>query len=307
MRRIWFLLAAGSIAAAPLSYINAAWGQEVAGKKSPAVIYSFSYTPLYQFETDLDSGGSFDVSRHYLRFDILRSFNRSLRAGVALSYDLEKWDFNNVANVVGANPWSTIHRPGIGVPIIYSFSDSWRFGFTPTVELSGESGAKTSESFTYGGVVSLTHLVNRDLLLGLGLGLFDRLEKTKAFPFIVLNWQINERLRLTNPFRAGPAGPAGLELVYSPQNWELGIGGAYRSYRFRLDDTSAVPNGVGENEFLASFLRVGRQLGSKLTLDLAAGALFAGELTIEDSNGNKLGAEEYDTAPFVALTFAGRF
>jgi hypothetical protein len=281
-------------------------GQEKENSGRPSLFYSFSYTPLYQFETDLDGGGSFDVSRHYLRFDVMRPINRNLRLGMGLSYDFEKWDFNYLASVAGASPWSTIHRPGVSLPVFYSFSDSWTLGVTPAVEWSGESGAKAGESFTYGAVVSLKHSFNRNLVLGLGFGLFDRLEKTKVFPFIVVNWKIDERWRLSNPFRAGPAGPAGLELVYTPQKWELGIGGAYRSYRFRLDDTSAVPNGVGENEFLAGFLRVQRKLGSKLTLDLAAGVLFAGELTIENASGNERGLDEYDTAPFVALTFAGR-
>ena len=284
---------------------GAAWGQDKAG--IPSFRYSFSYTPLYQFETDLDRGGSFDVSRHYLRFGITRPIRPNLRIGLGLSYDYEKWNFNDLSNVAGASPWSAIHRPGISLPISYSFSDNWTFGFSPTVELSGESGASTDESVTYGAVVSLAHPFTRDLYLGLGFGLFDRLEKTKVFPFILINWKINEQLRLSNPFRAGPAGPAGLELVYTPQKWELGIGGAYRSYRFRLDDTSAVPNGVGENKFVAGFLRVQRKLGSNLTLDLAAGALFGGELSIENASGNQRGSDDYDTAPFVALTFAGTF
>ena len=68
-----------------------------------------------------------------------------------------------------------------------------------------------------------------------------------------------------------------------------------------------MPNGIGENDTLVTFLRAQRKLGSSLTLDLAAGGFFDGELTIEDSNGNLIGADPYDAAPFVALTFAGRF
>lgn len=288
--------------------IDSAWGQVQKEQERSSNDFSFSYTPLYQFETDLDGGGSFDVSRHYLRFGVTRTVNRNLSLGLGLSYDYEKWNFDNLSNVAGASPWSSIHRPGISLPVSYRFADSWTLGLSPAVELSAESGAKTDESFTYGAVVSLSHVIGTDLLLGLGFGLFDRLEKTSLFPFIVINWKINETLRLSNPFRAGPAGPAGLELVYSPQRkWELGVGGAYRSYRFRLDDTSAVPNGVGENEFVVGFLRVQRKLGSKLTLDLAAGALFAGELGIENSDGNGIGEDKYDTAPFVALTLEGRF
>jgi hypothetical protein len=294
-------------AAALLIDAEVARGQDKEKTRGDSFFYSFSYAPIYQLETDLDGGGSFDVSRHYLRFDVMRPVNPNLRVGVGLSYDFEKWNFSNLANVGGASPWSTIHRPGIGLPVFYTFSDSWTLGVTPAVEWSGESGARAGDSFTYGAVASLGHSFNRNLVLGVGFGLFDRLEKTKFFPFILVNWKINEHWRLSNPFRAGPAGPAGLELVYTPQKWELGIGSAYRSYRFRLDDTSAVPNGVGENEFLAGFLRVQRKLGSKLSLDLAAGALFAGELTIENASGNERGSESYDTAPFVALTFAGRF
>lgn len=308
MRPVSVLTALVLIALAWSMALDPAWGQEKRNGKNASLSFSFSYTPLNQFETDLDKGGSFDVNRHYLRFDVMRAFTRNLRMGLGLSYDFENWNFNNRSNVAGATPWSKIHRPGLSVPVFYSFSDNWTLGISPAIELSGESGAKTDESFTYGAVVSLAHPFSRDLVLGLGFGLFDRLEKTKAFPFILINWKINEQFRLSNPFRAGPAGPAGLELLYSlKKKWEFGIGGAYRSYRFRLDDISAVPNGVGENEFLACFLRVQRKLGSNLTLDLAAGALFAGELTIENSSGNKLAADAYDTAPFVGLTFAGRF
>jgi hypothetical protein len=96
--------------------------------------------------------------------------------------------------------------------------------------------------------------------------------------------------------------------VYSPaDNWELAIGGSYRFYRFRLDDKSAVPNGIGDNKFVVAFLRVQRKLGKNFAIDLAGGALFAGKLSIEDSTGDKLGSDNYDPSPFLALTLAGKF
>jgi hypothetical protein len=274
----------------------------------PPNLYTFSYTPVYQFETDLKGGGKFDVTRHFFRFDVMRPFSKELMMGLGLSYDFEKWNFSGVSNVAGATPWSKIHRPGISLPISYSMSQNWRFGFTPAIEFSGESGAELDQSFTYGGVFSLAHSIDSSFHLGLGLGIFNQLEKYKFFPFIIINWKITEQLRLSNPFRAGPAGPAGLELIYTPTTkWELGIGGAYRSYRFRLDDKSAEPNGIGEVEFLATFVRIGRKLGSNLSIDLAGGALFDGKLTIENASGNDIGSTEYDPAPFLALTFDGRF
>ena len=81
----------------------------------------------------------------------------------------------------------------------------------------------------------------------------------------------------------------------------------YRTYRFRLDDQSAVPDGVGENEFLVAFLRLQRKIGARMTLDLAGGALFGGELSIDNVDGDEIGSDDYDPAPFFTLTFAGEF
>jgi hypothetical protein len=134
------------------------------------------------------------------------------------------------------------------------------------------------------------------------------LEETQFFPFMIVNWRINEWFRIANPFEAGPSGPAGLEFIYTPtQNWEVGIGGAYRSYRFRLEEDSAVSNGIAENEFLLGFLRVQRRLTEHLKLDLVCGALFEGKLTIENSHGGHVASDAYDPAPVFAATFSGQF
>ncbi len=39
--------------------------------------YRFSCIPIYQFETDLDSGGQFNVQRHFLRFDASLDYDYS--------------------------------------------------------------------------------------------------------------------------------------------------------------------------------------------------------------------------------------
>ena len=103
-------------------------------------------------------------------------------------------------------------------------------------------------------------------------------------------------------------GPAGLELVYTPdRSWEMGVGSAYRSYRFRMDDSSAVADGIGEVDFWAPFMRVGWRLGKYYHLDINGGALVGGSITIEDENGNELGQTDYDTAPFIGVTLKGDF
>ncbi|MEE4112443.1 MAG: hypothetical protein V2I40_06480 [Desulfobacteraceae bacterium] len=279
------------------------------GKRDHAkTMVSFSYTPIYQFDTDLDSGGSFDVQRHFLRFDILRLIDRHWTVGVGLSLDYERWNFSDIDGLSGIDLWDEIVRPGISLPVFYSTGGKWRFGIIPSIDAAGATGAETSESLSFGAVVSAAYAFGPNLMLGLGAGIFDRLDQTEAFPYVVIDWKINEGLRLTNPFRAGPVGPAGLELVYAPDgSWEMGMGGAYRSYRFRLDDSSAVADGIGEVAFWAPFLRIGWRMGEHYRLDINGGALVGGSITIEDKNGNQLGETDYDAAPFVGVTLNGQF
>jgi hypothetical protein len=203
--------------------------------------------------------------------------------------------------------WDEILRPGISIPIFYRTDSNWRFGFIPSLDFASASGAETDESLSYGTIVSTAYTFSPNLTLGVGSGIFERLDQTEVFPFVVIDWQINDQLQLTNPFMAGPVGPAGLELICRPKDrLEIGIGMAYRSYRFRLGDSSAAAGGIGQVDFWATFVRVGWQLGKRYQLDLNGGALFGGKITIEDENANKLGDTKYDTAPFLGVTLRGR-
>lgn len=277
-------------------------------KMPPKTSYGFSYTPIYQFDTDLDIGGSFDVQRHFLRFDATRIINRQWAVGLGLSFDYERWRFSGIESLAGIDPWDEIVRPGISVPIIYSTANNWRLSLIPSIEFAGATGAKTSESFSYGTVLTAMHAFGPNLMVGLGAGAFNRLGEWEGFPFLAIDWKVNDQFRLSNPFQAGPAGPAGLELIYMPSGrWEMGVGGAYRSYRFRLDDSSAVADGIGQVDFFATFLRIGINLGKRIGLDLNGGVLLEGEISVDDENGHDLGETGTDTAPFIGMTIRGEF
>lgn len=146
------------------------------------------------------------------------------------------------------------------MPLFYSFTDEWSLGFWPSVEFSGESGAAVSDSIIYGASMALTRSFGKDLLIGLVWGAYAQLEEDSFFPFFIIDWKINNHFRLSNPFQVDPAGPAGLELIYAPADkWKIGVGGAWRSFRFRLDDNNTVSGGVGQDEYLVTFVRVQRK------------------------------------------------
>jgi hypothetical protein len=129
------------------------------------------------------------------------------------------------------------------------------------------------------------------------------MEETKGFPYIAIDWKITEELRLGNPFRTSPSGPAGLELSYRiSDRWEIAAGAAYRSYRFRLDDSGVAPDGIGEVDSTVGYARLTYRMGREFKLDLYGGASFSGKIRIADSNGNEQGSDDFKTAPMMAIS-----
>jgi hypothetical protein len=301
---------------APLSIVAAA-ALAAAALASPALAQSskvgdvataLSLSGLAQFDTDLDDDGSFRWSGVQASANVTRQITSEFAAGFTLRYDYQNWKFDNPAAFGGVAPWSNVSTPMIGLNLSYAPTSDWRVGFNPAVDWSGESGANAGDSLSYGAVLTATKIFSPDLMLGLGAGVFRQIDETKVFPFVVVNWKINERLRLGNPLQAGPAGGAGLELTWTLADpWELGVGGSYRSYRFRLKDDGPIPNGIGENRLFPLFARLSYAFDSATRADLYAAAFVGGKLSITRADGNDLYSDDYQAAPAIALSLSHRF
>ena len=278
------------------------------GARPNAVTSSASITGLASFDTDLDSGGgSFRWSGAIAGGTIARQVNPEWSVGLNVGYQYERWSFSSPTAFGSEAPWGTINRPSVGVNVRYQAAQDIGLFVSPQFEWDYETGASES-SHNLGAVLGATKVYSRDLIVGVGAGVFRQIDETRVFPFLIVNWKIDDRWTLGNPFRAGPAGGAGLELTYAiDDNWDLAGGGTYRDYRFRLKDTGPNANGIGQNQGIPLFARLTRKLGPKGRLDLYAGATVAGTLKLRDPDGNTLVASDYDAAPFVALTLAGEF
>ena len=267
-------------------------------------MYSFSFSPINQFESDFDRGGSFSVQRYGFNFDTSTPVVNSLRAGISLGYEFEKYHFSGTTTFAGVDPWSDIHRFSAGLPVSYRMTEIWSLFISPQVEWYGESGvANWKDALGYGAIFAVSYRVSPWLTLGAGAGVFSRMEETKGFPYIAIDWKITEELRLDNPFRTSPSGPAGLELSYRiSDRWEIAAGAAYRSFRFRLDDSGVAPDGIGEMDSTVGYARLTYRMGRDFKLDLYGGAAFNGKMRIAGSNGNELGSDDFKTAPMMALS-----
>lgn len=270
--------------------------------------WSYSAAGFNVFRSDLDNGGSAGMAGLFVGLSGVKPIDSKLAISTAIRFDLLDFSFRNPTAFGGVAPWNRVYQPGISVGVSYLLDNGWRLGFVPTVQYSGESGAKFGDAIIWGALASASKSFSKDLTLGLGVAGFSRIEKTSFFPFIIVNWRITENLRLANPFAAGPAGPAGLELVYDlGGGWETGVGAAYRSFRFRNSEDAPTPNSIGEARMIPVFARIAKNLTPTMQLELMAGATIGNQLKLYDQGGDRLVAENQDAAPFVALTFSGRF
>lgn len=269
---------------------------------------SASVAGYIQFNAPLDDGGRVNWAGGQASATVTRQFTPAAAAGLVVRYGYQSWNFNEPTAFGGVAPWGDLSAPSVGVNFAYTYGSDLLLQLSPTVQWAYESGAKTSDALTYGAVASISKVFSPDLVLGLGVSVFRRIDKTQALPFFIVNWKINDQWRVANPFEAGPVGGAGLEFIYAPDDrWEFAEGLSYRSYRFRLAQSGPTPDGIGENSFIPLFLRVSRKLTKELRLDFYAALATAGKLSVDNSDGSGRYSDDYKIAPAVGATLALRF
>jgi hypothetical protein len=267
-----------------------------------------SVTPVYQGKGQLDGGGHYSAGSAIIRAGASSDLGRGSRAGVTLNYDYTDYFFSDPVRFGGAAPWNIVQRYGVSGLLSFGLRDGWGVGIAPSFDWFRENGAEAGKAFTWGGIVSATKRFDDGNRFGFGMGVFDGIEKTSIFPFLLVDWRISDRWRVVNPLPAGPTGPAGLEIEYRlVGGWNIGLGAAWRNTRFRLNKDGAVPNGIGEERGVPLFLRATRALGELQSLNLYAGLVTNGQLRVEDSSGNEMRRVDFNATPIIGATFLARF
>lgn len=268
----------------------------------------FSITGLNQFDTGLEQGGDFDWYGFNAGLSVSRQFTPSFKAGASVKYGYESWSWNDPKAFGGQAPWGAISTPGLGLSLSYSPAPGLKLGVSPSIEWAAEDGVGTTSSSIYGAVFSATNTLSKDLALGLGVGVFKELGENQVFPFFVINWKLTDDLTLKNPLPAGPAGGAGLELAYELNDrWTISAGGAYRNYRFRLNDTGPFAGGIGQNRLIPIFARATYLLAPSTSIDFYAIAVTDGNVQVETADGLQTLNTGYDTGLGLAVNLSHRF
>lgn len=290
-----------------LAFPGTGLAQKPGSSKAGGSGISLSFADVVQFDTDI-ADSRIEVSRYLLKADKNLVTSRKMILKLGLSWQVDEYSFSGPAAGPWSDPFKTVRKAGAGLNAILPTKGNWSYFLAGTLNWSGEEGADNAESLVQGVIVAASYNFRRDRRLGFGMGLFEGLEETKIFPYAMVSWSLNEKWSLMNPLRVGPAGPAGLELVYSAsERWTIGGGAAYRSSRFRLDHEGTAPGGIGEMKGVPAWVRASWQASPKLKLDVYGGAILAGKARLEDSEGRRLGSDSFDTALLAAVTLKALF
>jgi hypothetical protein len=264
--------------------------------------------PLYQFPSKLDGGGNLSVFTMMLDLEVNKQVTDRLGAGVSITYIFDDYRFSGLTSFRVSNPWNAIHTAGFAAPLFYSLNEActWNLTLIPTIQYAGEGGARFGDALSYGGVVGLSRVIGPNLELGLGLGAYYNLAAVSVYPYPIVKFKLGKGFNFTSPFIASPAGPAGGDLSYSlNDHWDIGVGGAYRSYRFRLNYRGPIPNGIGNYRSCPLFARVAYTQSDAFKAEFYAGVSLFNKIYIDDRKGNEFYRSNQKVAPLIGLSISG--
>lgn len=263
---------------------------------------------VYQSDADLDQGGSFSVNSVFLQGGTVYRPDDHRSISFSVSYGHDEYDFNeNTEN--RDSPWDEIHTLELSAPVRWGYGQDWTLFAVPIVRFTAENTSDWDDGVTGGGFVGFSYRFSDRLTIGPGIGLFSQLEDdTTVFPVLIVFWKITDRVSLeTGKVLAASRGP-GLTLNWNlSDKWNLFLGGRYEKERFRLANDGPIPGGIGENTSIPLFTGVNYSFTKKIRANIVAGLKVNGQLYQEDQQGRLITQQDYDSAPFLGLTFIGRF
>ncbi len=266
------------------------------------------------FATDFDTGGGdVAVDRGFGSLNIASAPKDTYRWDIDLAWEGSWYSFdgaNTLATAAGGTPWDAVQSIVVTPGASFKLDDHWRINARFLLQFAGENDADVGDSATYGGMLAASYTFSEKFTLGLGVLATSRIEDdVLVVPQLIIDWRPCKEFRLSN--FAGPEafpGGAGLEAIWVlSDEFEIALGGRYTYRRFRLSDEAPVSGGVGTDEGLPTWLRATMRAKCGARIDLVGGFQFAGEMQIDDSNGNELAKVDVESAPFLGVFASWKF
>ena len=260
---------------------------------------------IQQFDTGLDRGGTFNMTRLATGLAFRYPISDSITLTHGLGYEYDAYHFSRKTG----EPWNDTNLIGYSMVFGIGLSREFDLFVGPMAGFAAESGADWGNALQYGGSAGFHWKPSRDLSLGTGLAVVKPIEQdVRVVPFLLVDWKITPELALRNS-RSIPAlrSGAGMELAWRfVPKWEVAAGAVYQRRRFRLNEDGPVPDGIGQNTSLPAYVSLNWRPDDSWTLGLNAGVIFGGELRLDNSGGHEISKTNYDAAPFVGAGVSWR-
>jgi hypothetical protein len=273
-------------------------------------VWGLSGGAVHQFDADLsDAVGEFNVSRGFLQASLGYAWDRRTSVSLSLGAGNSNYDFSPQATIDGQQPWETIEDYRISLPVRFSPTEQTNVILIPSVRTYKESGASFNEGRTEGFIGGISWKLSETLTIGPGMGWFSEVGGgSNAFPILVIDWMITEKLSLsTGRGLAASQGP-GLTLDYQwAKKWKLGLSARYEKTRFALDNDAPGSGAIGEDRSLPLIVSLNYSPWPMTSITAMLGAEFDGSLRLEDDNEQRIAKSDFDTAPVIGLSFSSRF
>ena len=251
---------------------------------------------VYNFDTGLSGGNSFEVNRYYIEGGLTRMWNTRRMISISGGYGQEDYHFDDSST----EPWNNIDSYRIGMMARWALNEEWMILAIPSLQSYVETGAELDDGLGGSMILGAGYQYRESLFLGPALGFFGRREESPLIiPILLIDWKITEQLSLgTGRGFAATAGP-GLGLTYEfNKNWKMGLSGRYENFRFRLSSENDVSDGIGEDRY-ASFLgSFTYELYPRTYATVLMGVKFAGKMAVEDDSGREVSVYRYDEGVF---------
>ena len=264
---------------------------------------------LHQADTDLkDSDGSFSVNRGFVQLNAGYAWDRRNTLSLSGGWGSSNYVFDDASRIEGVRPWGRIEDYRISLPIRFNVGEKADFIVIPSVRSYAEDGASLSDGQTEGVIAGMGWKFSDALTIGPGFGWYSELGGgSNAFPIVVVDWQITDRLSLqTGRGLAASQGP-GFTLAYALNDrWKLSALARFEKIRFALDE-DVQGAAFGEDRSAPLLLSLDYTPWPMTSASVFVGAELNGELSLESDRGREIASSEYETAPLIGFSLQSRF
>jgi hypothetical protein len=264
-----------------------------AGSRPVSPAFKLDVSGIYhadsEFETKTNAQGpQADLKRNSmaLKLSTKGELDKTWSLGGNIGYERKAYDWsallntNTQAGVFDANamPWQSVELYTLGLSLSYRANDNWILLLSPQIKYAYADTSSFSDGQSYGVVMSAMYRFSSNNMLGFGVAYLNDVNEVNTVPYLAVRWKISDKWLLSNPFKPGFSGPAGLELSYKVSDeLELALGASHRSERFSVGSNE---QSVDVQEWV-SFVRASWQLSTSLELSAYGGYFFGGEIEIE--------------------------